>query len=53
MTNTTEPTPVRPEALVVGASGITGSALVDHLLDLGWGVTALSRRPLPRDGVRT
>ncbi|WP_022907425.1 SDR family oxidoreductase [Curtobacterium sp. B18] len=49
----TAPTDVRPEALVVGASGITGSALVDHLLGLGWAVTALSRRPLPRDGVRT
>jgi nucleoside-diphosphate-sugar epimerase len=52
-TGSTEPTPVQPRALVVGASGITGSALVGHLLDLGWDVTALSRRPLPRQDVRT
>ncbi|MFW2513994.1 SDR family oxidoreductase [Demequina sp. SO4-13] len=46
------PTPVRtpPEgahALVVGASGITGSALVRQLTDAGWRVTGLSRSPLP------
>ncbi|MBT1606834.1 MULTISPECIES: SDR family oxidoreductase [Curtobacterium] len=52
-TGSTEPTPARREALVVGASGITGSALVRHLLDLGWDVTALSRRPLAEQGVRT
>ncbi|WP_298805281.1 SDR family oxidoreductase [uncultured Pseudokineococcus sp.] len=43
------PTPVRtpPEgahALVVGATGITGSALVRQLLDAGWRTTGLSRR---------
>lgn len=52
-TGSTETTPARREALVVGASGITGSALVRHLLDLGWDVTALSRRPLAEQGVRT
>ncbi len=53
MTTAIEPSTDRPRALVVGASGITGSALVEHLLDLGWEVSALSRRPLARDGVRT
>ncbi|MBT1671506.1 SDR family oxidoreductase [Curtobacterium flaccumfaciens] len=52
-TGSTEQTLARREALVVGASGITGSALVRHLLDLGWDVTALSRRPLAEQGVRT
>jgi nucleoside-diphosphate-sugar epimerase len=52
-TGSTEPTSARREALVVGASGITGSALVRHLLELGWDVTALSRRPLAEQGVRT
>jgi len=52
-TGSTEQTSARREALVVGASGITGSALVRHLLDLGWDVTALSRRPLAEQGVRT
>lgn len=52
-TGSTPSTPARREALVVGASGITGSALVTHLLDLGWDVTALSRRPLAQQGVRT
>jgi nucleoside-diphosphate-sugar epimerase len=50
------PTPsLRPtsRALVVGATGIGGSALVDLLTERGWPVTALSRRPgAPRDGVR-
>ncbi|WP_083701861.1 SDR family oxidoreductase [Tersicoccus sp. Bi-70] len=32
-------------ALVVGASGITGSALVEQLTASGWEVLALSRRP--------
>ncbi len=53
MTTITDTPSDRNEALVVGASGITGSALVDHLLVAGWDVTALSRRPSPRDGVRT
>ena len=40
-------------ALVVGATGIAGSALVDHLTAEGWPVLALSRRPgAERDGVR-
>jgi nucleoside-diphosphate-sugar epimerase len=40
-------------ALVVGATGIGGSALVDPLVEEGWQVLALSRRPgLERDGVR-
>nr|WP_309225711.1 SDR family oxidoreductase [Quadrisphaera sp. INWT6] len=46
------PTPVRtpPEgahALVVGASGISGSALVRQLGAAGWRVTGLSRSPVP------
>jgi uncharacterized protein YbjT (DUF2867 family) len=32
-------------ALVVGATGIAGSALVDTLVAEGWEVLALSRRP--------
>ena len=44
------PTPVRtpPEgaqALVVGATGITGAALVQQLVSSGWRTTGLSRRP--------
>ncbi len=44
------PTPVRapPEgahALVVGATGITGAALVSQLVASGWRTTGLSRRP--------
>lgn len=40
-------------ALVVGATGIAGSALVDTLTTAGWSVIALSRRPgANRDGVR-
>ncbi|MFG6403053.1 MULTISPECIES: SDR family oxidoreductase [unclassified Microbacterium] len=40
-------------ALVVGATGIGGSALVDLLSAQGWPVTALSRRPIAeRPGVR-
>lgn len=50
-----EPTTAGPEsrvALVVGATGITGSAVTDELLAQGWTVLALSRRPLPaRPGV--
>ena len=38
-------------ALVVGASGITGSALVDLLLEQGWTVQALSRGGSSRPGV--
>jgi nucleoside-diphosphate-sugar epimerase len=40
-------------ALVVGATGIGGSAITDQLVSDGWDVLALSRRPgLPRAGVR-
>jgi nucleoside-diphosphate-sugar epimerase len=40
-------------ALVVGATGIAGSALVDELTAEGWPVLALSRRAgAARDGVR-
>ena len=40
-------------ALVVGATGIAGSALVEKLTDEGWPVLALSRRPgADREGVR-
>ncbi|AZZ52851.1 SDR family oxidoreductase [Rathayibacter festucae] len=52
----TVPTPEAPtpeqRALVVGATGIGGSALVDLLTERGWPVTALSRRPIAeRPGV--
>ncbi len=40
-------------ALVVGATGISGSALVDQLTAEGWDVLALSRRAgADRPGVR-
>jgi len=39
-------------ALVVGASGITGSALVARLVSEGWAVVALSRRASSSEGVR-
>ena len=40
-------------ALVVGATGIGGSALTDQLVDEGWTVLALARRAgAERDGVR-
>lgn len=32
-------------AVVIGASGIAGSYVVGHLLDLGWSVHGVSRRP--------
>jgi nucleoside-diphosphate-sugar epimerase len=35
-------------ALVVGASGIVGNNLANHLLDKGWAVHGLARRP-PKD----
>ena len=43
------PTPVRTppdgaHALVVGATGITGSALIEQLVASGWRITGLSRR---------
>ena len=38
-------------ALVVGASGIVGSATTRLLLDEGWQVAALSRNPSASDGV--
>ncbi len=39
-------------ALVVGASGIAGSATTALLVDQGWTVFGLARRPTPQDGVR-
>lgn len=40
-------------ALVVGASGIVGSTLARHLLDQGWNVSGLARRPaLDNPGLR-
>ncbi|MDR6992918.1 SDR family oxidoreductase [Luteimonas sp. 3794] len=33
------------QALVVGATGIVGGALVAHLLEAGWAVQGLARRP--------
>ncbi|NQX13291.1 SDR family oxidoreductase [Microbacteriaceae bacterium VKM Ac-2855] len=53
-TPTTDSDPRDVRALVVGATGIGGSALVDLLSERGWPVTALSRRPgAPRPGVRS
>jgi uncharacterized protein YbjT (DUF2867 family) len=42
-------------ALVIGATGVTGTALIEQLLDSGWGVAAVSRRTplLRRDVART
>jgi nucleoside-diphosphate-sugar epimerase len=37
-------------ALVVGASGIVGSAITDLLIDEGWQVAGLARTPQARDG---
>lgn len=39
-------------ALVVGASGIVGSATADVLLNEGWIVHGLSRRPAQKAGIR-
>ncbi|WP_136685949.1 SDR family oxidoreductase [Falsirhodobacter xinxiangensis] len=39
-------------ALVVGATGIAGSAITRLLLEQGWEVAGLSRSPMPQDGVR-
>ena len=48
----TLPTPPARTALVAGASGIAGSALVDLLTEQGWRVIALSRTPVAaRPGV--
>ncbi len=38
-------------ALVVGASGIVGSAAAALLVELGWTVHGLARHPMPQDGV--
>jgi nucleoside-diphosphate-sugar epimerase len=49
------PTPDRTDrsALVVGATGIAGAAIVDQLLAQGWPVTGLARRPgAERPGLR-
>jgi len=42
---------MKSTALVVGASGIVGSATADVLLDGGWTVHGLSRRPTGQAGV--
>ncbi|WP_150303366.1 SDR family oxidoreductase [Pseudomonas saliphila] len=39
-------------ALVVGSSGITGSAVVRELIDQKWQVAGLARRPLAEEGVQ-
>jgi nucleoside-diphosphate-sugar epimerase len=39
-------------ALVVGASGIVGNNLARHLVDRGWRVAGLARRPPAIDGVQ-
>jgi nucleoside-diphosphate-sugar epimerase len=39
-------------ALVVGASGIVGSATADLLVKQGWAVHGLARRPVVQDGVQ-
>ncbi|GJE55356.1 MULTISPECIES: SDR family oxidoreductase [Methylobacterium] len=39
-------------ALIVGASGIVGSALATLLVERGWTVTGLARRPTQQSGVR-
>jgi nucleoside-diphosphate-sugar epimerase len=38
-------------ALVVGASGIVGSALTEHLAGHGWSVSGLARRPAEGGGI--
>lgn len=39
------------QALVVGASGIVGSAITDLLITEGWKVAGLARHPQARDGL--
>src|SRR5215217_3416209 len=39
-------------ALVVGVSGIVGSATAAHIAAEGWDVLGLARRPTPQTGVR-
>ena len=40
-----------PTALIVGSSGIAGSAAARLLVSKGWNVLGLARRPMPQDGV--
>ncbi|MCB5205499.1 SDR family oxidoreductase [Neorhizobium sp. T786] len=40
-------------ALIVGATGIVGSATSELLVENGWGVSALARRPRDMAGIRT
>ena len=39
-------------ALVVGASGIVGSATAELLIKQGWSVHGLARRPISQPGVQ-
>jgi nucleoside-diphosphate-sugar epimerase len=48
----TPPPSADAHALVVGASGITGTALVDRLTAGRWQVSGLSRRPVPGSPAR-
>ena len=41
------------KALVVGASGIVGSAIAGLLVDEGWDVSGLARKPIAQAGVRS
>ena len=43
--------PEQPVALVVGATGIAGSALIERTTELGWQVYGLARRPTPSPSV--
>src|ERR1700753_1693 len=42
---------MKQAALIVGSSGIVGSALADHLVTKGWSVAGLARRPAEQAGV--
>ena len=42
---------MKPTALIVGSSGIVGSAAARLLVSEDWNVLGLARRPMPQDGV--
>jgi nucleoside-diphosphate-sugar epimerase len=42
---------MKQTALIVGSSGIVGSALADQLVSKGWSVAGLARRPTKQAGV--